>query len=591
MNRFHRRFWQQALLACLLVIPPATRLQSRASEPVEQLRRSVPSSAVFTLEILQPQALLDPLLSEAFAARVEALPIWPELVKNPKFQELRAGIGMFQVTLATDWRTAFRELTGGGLLFAAAPGDRTVLLADSLNGDLLKRVHDLAAQIARGEAEKRGEPDSVRSEDQDGLTRWTFNGVETHAVSGSRLVAASDAEVLDRVLAAARGPKSETLAENADYTAARTALGDPAAMLFLNLRVLRNAPGFLEGLEKSGGNPMTALLFGGLPEVLKSADWLGAGLYVERGRLSARVTVGAGVGGGATPLLLGDMDTLLPDPQLPGEIAALRLNRDLHSFYTAKDDLFPARTSGLIFFENMMGIFFSGRNLTDEIMAAPQPEVSLVVARQDFAEDAPMPEPQLPGFALVLRLRDPDAFRPVLEEGWQKALGLINFTRGQKAEPGLILDRPRYGGIAITTSHFSTVGLTEAEQRNIRFNFQPTLAMPGEFAILSSSDSLARRLVDSLTKGSATKPIAADGSHTRLTLHGGAIRDLLRLNFDPMVRNNMIAEGHTRQEAEMAINLLLAVAGQVDRAEFELGGGKQPPSARLTLDFAAATTN
>lgn len=587
MKPFPCSIGRPLLLAGLLAIPLGARMQSRASEPVEQLRRSVPSSAVVSLEILQPQALLDPLLSEDFVVRLEALPIWPEVIKNPKFQELRAGVGMFQVSLATDWRTALRELTGGGLLFAAAPGERTVLLADSLNADLLKRVHDLAAQIARGEAEKRGEPDAVTTEEQDGFTRWSFNGVERHVASGSRLVAASDAEVLDRVLSAARGPKSETLAGNADYTAARTALGDPAAMLFLNLRVIRNAPGFLEGLEKSGGNPMAALLFGGLTDVLKSADWLAAGLYVEAGRLTAQVKVGVGEQSETTPLPLGEMDTLLPDPQLPGEVAALRLNRDLYGFYTAKDDLFPDRTSGLIFFENMMGIFFSGRNLTDEIMAAPQPEMSFVVAGQDFVEGAPAPEPQLPGFALVLRLREPDAFRPVLEEAWQKALGLINFTRGQKAEPGLILDRPRHGGIAITTSHFSTVGLTEAEQRNIRFNFQPTLAMPGEYAILSSSESLARRLIDSLTGGGGTKPVAAEGSHTRLTLHGGAIRDLLRLNFDAMVRNNMIEEGHTREEAEMAINLLLAVAGQVDRAEFELGGGKQPPSASLTLDFAA----
>ena len=42
----------------------------------------------------------------------------------------------------------------------------------------------------------------------------------------------------------------------------------------------------------------------------------------------------------------------------------------MHKFYAAKDTLFPDRTSGLIFFENMMGIFFSGRDLTDEVLAA-----------------------------------------------------------------------------------------------------------------------------------------------------------------------------------------------------------------------------
>ena len=68
----------------------------------------------------------------------------------------------------------------------------------------------------------------------------------------------------------------------------------------------------------------------------------------------------------------------------PGGIAAVSLYRDLHGFYAAKDTLFPERTSGLIFFENMMGIFFTGRDLTDEVLAETEPEIRLVVAEPQY---------------------------------------------------------------------------------------------------------------------------------------------------------------------------------------------------------------
>ena len=50
---------------------------------------------------------------------------------------------------------------------------------------------------------------------------------------------------------------------------------------------------------------------------------------------------------------------------------------------------------------------------------------------------------KLPGFAVVLQLRDPAKFQEVMEEAWQKAIGLVNFTRGQKALPGLIIRNSR----------------------------------------------------------------------------------------------------------------------------------------------------
>jgi hypothetical protein len=248
----------------------------------------------------------------------------------------------------------------------------------------------------------------------------------------------------------------------------------------------------------------------------------------------------------------------------------LGLYRNLAEFYAAKDELFPQRTSGLIFFENMMGIFFSGRNLTDEVLAQTQPQIRLVVARQKYDPAIGTPEPQWPAFALVLGLRDPKAFGEVMEEAWQKALGLVNFTRGQKGLPGLILDKADHQGTSITVARFSAQDVPDRNHLDQRFNFRPSLALAQGHAILSSTDQLARDLVEALGKpGAAT----AEPVHTMLQLSGPELAGILKANRSILVRGTMLKDGKTETEAQQSIDTLIALAGLADRASLRLGGG------------------
>ncbi|MCP5517794.1 MAG: hypothetical protein H7A45_11135 [Verrucomicrobiales bacterium] len=554
----------------------------------ESLSRGVPDAAIFSFEVWRPQALLDPLLDPAMTERVEALPVWPAFSASPQFRQLTDGVRFIEMAIDADWRKATRELTAGGMLFAAAPGERAVLLVATENEERLRKLHEIAGQITRSEARKAGREDPVRAEEIDGLTRWTFNGKEAHTIVDGRLVAASDPATLDAVLRTMKAGEAGTLAASAPYRAACAAVGDEAvAMAYVNLRVLRSAPAVAQALAGSNENPLAALLVAGLATGLKQADWLAVGFYIEGRALVARTVLGPGSGPADGPASVvlppAGRAGALPNFAVPGQIAALSLFRDLHRFYAAKDELFPARTSGLIFFENMMGIFFTGRDLTDEVLARLGPEIRLVVARQDYPAAAGAPEPELPGFALVLPLKDRE-FKLILEEAWQKALGLVNFTRGQKAEPGLILDRPQHRGLTMTVARFSTAGLAPEDRGDTRFNFQPTLAMPADFAILSSSESLARKLVDAVQAGPATG-LPLGGSHTALQLDGGRLAEVLRANHEPMVRGNMLKEGHTRAEAELAIDTLLALVGQVRQASLTLQGGNGPSEASLRIEF------
>ncbi len=122
----------------------------------------------------------------------------------------------------------------------------------------------------------------------------------------------------------------------------------------------------------------------------------------------------------------------------------------------------------------------------------------MVVAEQRYDEKTGTPAMKLPGFAVIMQLRDPAKFELVMKEAWQKAIGLVNFTRGQKALPGLIIDSATHNGTTYTTSFFSVADEENKDAVDIRFNFQPALAIAGDRLIMSSSDPLVRDLIDAL---------------------------------------------------------------------------------------------
>jgi hypothetical protein len=258
-----------------------------------------------------------------------------------------------------------------------------------------------------------------------------------------------------------------------------------------------------------------------------------------------------------------------PNLEVPRRIAALSLFRDLHRFYTAKDELFPERTSGLIFFENMMGIFFTGRDLTEEVFAATHPDVRLVVAEQEYDEAVGTPAVQIPGFALVLRMKNPEQFAPVAEEAWQKALGLINFTRGQEALPGLIIDRPTHCDTKYTMAYFAKNTNGDPADVEMRYNFQPCLAMPGEYLIFSSNDALTRDLIEQLSQQPASSGDSLDHVHSLLEVDGSHVASILGANREALIRQNMVEEGNTREEAEVAIGVLLEIVKHLHQLRVE----------------------
>jgi hypothetical protein len=581
---------QRLVLILALILSAFAAQNTMAAQALPPAVRWIPQDAVISLELSKPKALLEFFTGEKATAAITALPAYQKQVSTPKFEEFLNLISFLEITLDTDWRTGLAKLTGGGITFAICPEDTVILIVDAEDESMLQKLHEILLNMARSEAEKQEQPNRVASTETEyeGVTAWTFNGEESHAIIGRRLVFSNRPEGLKAVLELRANTSAPNLTSNSTYQTAKQAVKpDAVATIFANLKPLVQIPNIAQLLEQQSQNPLAALLFAGIIETLRDSNWLALGLHIEEATLVFQASVDGKTVAPTSPVAFAipakSDEGALPNLSIPRRIAALSLYRDLHGFYAAKDDLFPERTSGLIFFENMMGIFFSGRDLTNEVLIETKPEIRLVVAEQEYNPAVGTPQVKFPAFALIFRLRNPEQFNEVAEEAWQKAVGLVNFTRGQQAMPGLIIDRPYQGKIKYTVAYFSTSGIEDKANLDQRFNFRPALAMPGEYLVLSSTDGLARDLIDALNQEmeDAVKPSA--GIHSLAEIEGGQLASILEANRITLVRQNMVNKGSTQEQAEAGIDMLISLIELLNSAKLSIGVQEGLTRAQLEM--------
>ena len=576
------------VLLLSLVLSAAAVPKPVDAEPLAPAVQWVPADALLVVEITDPQAVLEVVLHPEVISDVKSNPAYKQMAAQPDHQQLQQLIRFLEASLDTDWQGGVKELLGGGVTFVFRPDESVSLVIDSKDAKMLSKLQEILLTFARSEAVKEGEPERVASGEYRGVTGWTFGGDDAHCIVENRLMISNKPEALKAMLDVRDGRDGRSIADSAAYKAAKAELNAEAvATAFVNLKAIKAHPPIAAVLDQ-GPNLAASLLIPGVTEVVRDSNFAALGFSIDGDTLEIEITMDgkmAGPDGPAGYAWSNDSDGgALPNISVPRQIAGMTFFRDLQKFYAAKDDLFPQRTSGLIFFENMMGIFFTGRDLTDEVLAETEPEVRFVVAEQEYDPKTGTPQIQIPSFAAIFRLGNPDHFSEVMEEAWQKGLGMVNFTRGQKAEPGLILYRPTHNDVTFTVSRFSTADMEENAEVHSRFNFKPSLATFDEWLVISSTEALARNLIDALKDETAKqlKPLA--GVHSMVEVNGRQLASVLKANRATLVRQNMLEEGNTKEEAEVAIGILLTIADYFRGAEIELGSEDGRMRARLEVE-------
>ena len=576
--------------AVLLVVPVVILVMAplpaaRGAETPAPAVECVSPEAVVVLNVAKPKAVLDMALRPKLVEAVKSSAVYKDAAAKPDFGPVKFIVNFAERQFKTNWQTVLGRGVGGGVTWALGPGGSSLLIVDALDADVPGAFHDLAMLLTGGASKDA----KAISTTYGGVTIWSLGPKVAHAVVGKRVMVANSVNVIKAALDR-RGRKGKSVASLAAYKQAVKAAGaDPVALLYVNAAVVKKLPQVAKALAAET-NPLLALLAAPVTEAFGKSSWAAISLRIKGDALTIdAVSDGAVDSSGVAKFALATKpgDAAMPNLAVPRRIAAMSLHRDLAGFYAAKDTLFPERTSGLIFFENMMGIFFTGRDLTSEVLAEIGPKARLVVAEQKYSAAAVgTPAVQFPAFALVLPMKNPKRFTPVIEEAWQKAVGLVNFTRGQQAEPGLLIDRPVHNGNKYTVAAFSPPTKKDKTAVDQRYNFRPALATASGHVILSSTDALAEDLMDALAKERAgsVKPLAA--THSLIEIDGKQLASILTANRETMVRGNMVDKGNTRKQAETEHDTIVAVIKHVARTTVKFDAEKN--RSKISLHFQLA---
>jgi hypothetical protein len=580
-------FSKKIALPIALLFTLAILTQTAGAEnPAPPANRLIPGDAIIVVSIAKPKPILDLLLQPGLIRAVESSPQWKAQTQKNGFKQFRSVVRLLERRLQDDWQSIIARLTGGGMTWSVGPGGANLFVIDATDTKVLKETHDLILFLIESEAEKKGVTTPLAPIKHGNVKIWSIGPNEAHAIIGKRLIIANSVKAVKAAIDLPTSGKAKSIASSPEYVKAiKSADAEAVATVYANTAVLKRLPKVSKSLSASD-NPLAALLIGPVTEAIAASTRMTLSLTIKKNTLRIdAISNGTVDPGGASRFAVtsGASGGSLPHLAVPRRIAAMSLHRDLQGFYGAKDKLFGERTGGLVFFENMMGIFFTGRDLGREVLGQTGPKIRLVVAEQKYDPSAGKPQMQLPAFALVLPLKNPKTFSPIMEEAWQKAIGLVNFTRGQQAEPGLIIDRPVYRKTKYTVAGFSPPGPDDAKDADARFNFRPTLAMPGPWAILSSSDSLARDIMDALAKETAKRPKPSPAVHSLIDISGTQLASILTANRKTLVRQNIVDKGHTPEEAQTEIDTLIMLAKTISQAALSAGGDKD--ESKISLDI------
>jgi hypothetical protein len=573
-------------VASLLLLPVLIATSS-AAEPLPPPARWIPRDAIFTVEVLQPKAILDLAFDSRVTRLVASLPAYQAMLSQEGPQGLLKLVEFLAARFDSDRKTLLTKLVGGGVTFAVGARGEALLVVDAQDEEVLQQIAEIVTNIAKDEAAKRGQSAQIESAQYQGVAVWKSGNKEAHAIVGKRLLVSNRAETLKMALDLRTAADGESLAATPAYQAARKAVGDNAqAMAFVNFAAIKNVPRVEKALSDIS-SPVPVLAIAGMTEALRHSSWLALALRVAGDQLGIEMRMDGKAPEGSLVTAFSQsprsQDGVFPNLIVPRRIAAVSLYRDVYKFYAAKDQLFPERTSGLIFFENMMGIFFSGRNLTEDVLSQLEPEIRVVIARQEYGAAGGPPMVQIPSFAVVMRLRHPQEFGEVAEEAFQKALGVVTLQSGQKGMSGLIIDRSTYHDVRYTVAYFTAPASPDRDYRDARHNYRPTLAKLGDYLVLSSTEDLARDLIDALKREMASPVTPVAGVHSLVELDVVQAIAAADANRKSLVRQSMAKNGIGEAEAAAKYDMLTTLTKQLGQATLKIGA--QEGQFRAGLQF------
>jgi hypothetical protein len=213
-----------------------------------------------------------------------------------------------------------------------------------------------------------------------------------------------------------------------------------------------------------------------------------------------------------------------------------------------------------------------------------------LAARQKFA--GPPPTPELPGFALLLHLKDAAKLAPKLENAALMTMSFINVDRGQKMQPQYNIGLDMHGKQRMVTAAFPED--VEPGPRGVRYNLEPAVSVVGDRLLICTSRKMAEDVIDALAKlpeaaGAAAESAGAapESAADVVRVDLAALREAFEVNREVFIANRMLEADLERAAAVEQVDAFLQAAKLLSDFELKLQRDKDGLSIRARLELNA----
>lgn len=566
-------------LIVALFDPPAHAQQLTA-------RDLLPDSTVIYIEVPKPSELTTKIENHLVRDRLTALPEYQKLIKTPDFAKFQIGVALIEAQMEMSWQESIAAIGKHGIFMALdAKTEGTALLAHADKLDTLVKLRKtlFAAVQSSGKS-----TDSIKKGEYRGVTAYEINGAQIAALDNWLLVT-NKSELGKRIIDQFKDGGTNRLAKNEAFEKAIASRLPGAAWMYVDIEKIRNSGRFPQVYSGITENLGAEVILGGLSGVLKHTSHATASLSLEPSNVNLVVSMPHeatwtnenrayffGVdNSGQAPALL----------KLDSQIASLSSYRDLSQMWLRAGDLVTEKAvEQQAAADSQLTTFFSGKDFGEDILGALEPELQLIVARQDPQQLKPTPAVKLPAFAWVAKLKDPEKTQPEFRRVFQSFIGFFNITGATQGQPQFDMDMLTEEDVRFVTAKI----IPEQREKDstaarVNFNFSPTIAFKDNRMVLSSSLALAKEVFRAPI--AAPVPKSDHVRNTQLEIQPSNLEAVLRDNLDQLVAQNMLEKGHSKQAAEGEIGVLLSLIQLFQSGQMELVSQSSELKLSAQLDF------
>lgn len=559
----------------------------------------LPDSVIACATIESPLAIVNTILEHPIAAEMQGDPVFSPLFQSQQLAGFKAGLGVFQASVGMRWRTLVAELFQDGVTIAFdAETSGIAFLTRASSNEILQTVKESVFSFVRAGKLAGAENDPIKEAEYKGFEAARFNDDLVAAIVNDWLVVSNKPDfgkaIIDRYVE--MEGQLATLAEKPNYLAAAESVdaNDSDAWAYVDIQAIRESGTAKEFYAGKTENILAEVLLGGVVSNLQHANYAtfkfdlsasGISLalctpYQENWIPEEREYFFGPDGKGSAPAVI----------KLPGQILSLATHRNLSEMWLRAPDLMvDSAVEDLDQADSQLSLFFSGQDFAEDFLASFEPALRFYVGRPDFEKMKLKPAIKVPAFALELQMRTPEETQRTMRRLYLNFVGFINIISAMQGQPQFDFDfdedeQTKYliasfvelPDVPVATSN----GVAKLDSGPINYNFSPTLAMQGNRLVISSTTQLARQLATGVENEAANVHEAIE--NTRLTLEASPILSMLQDNFDQLVSQNMLEKGHSREEAEAELGLLLKLLGYLDSGRLSLS--TEADTLRLKAD-------